>query len=586
MMQFYHLSLLWPVAVIAQNCVSIPGGCDGGYSHNEAVTKAMDKFVLGSNYGGDSAHPIVFAAGVENDTTAFISYSCTDGSTPASVDGLEIRNLVEPLPRSARTILAGPGDGDCCSPSPSDDDVKDLVDILFRDWLDLEQMLRDWLEDLIADRISARLPVIARKLFSLYFNLQRLTGGDTTVNALGPIKRIIPLITALNALDIAQTIIFGGPLNGDTFFDLSDLVTLFETIVELFPPEVPTATVSDSDPVTTPPPIITSTVPTPASTSAPVCRQDSTLDLRSIDDSDDEHEFLQKRGSSGRIYRTGVIGPYGGTGGFVTVCDNNVFSFKSGAYPSTSNTVTTPEQDDDGEDSFMWLKYREIGWISCARLRDDFDSNTGSLYGWGNLASQPMLRLTWYDWRYENNNQIGPLMNIDELFVLESSLNLLKGKIMNGRPLSEPGSLDGMIGKPTSWPRCIKKLDDIAMVMSYLNQVEVTDAWSRPAQRVYDFMAQGAGTNVLPGGEEYARFWQRFIFEWLRKRQEDLTRWVNNVKHECIERRRRYYRENTACSTDDEQADDPSTLWVNNRWPSGRFAFPSAETLHPGWPSL
>lgn len=92
-MRFRRLLLAWPILAVAQNCVSIPGGCEGGHSHDEAIGKAIDNFAPGSYFGGDSSTPVVFAAGVDAGAAAFISYSCADGSIPPRVEAAELLNL-------------------------------------------------------------------------------------------------------------------------------------------------------------------------------------------------------------------------------------------------------------------------------------------------------------------------------------------------------------------------------------------------------------------------------------------------------------------------------------------------------------
>jgi hypothetical protein len=85
------LWLLSPQLVAAQNCVSLSGGCDDGHAHEDAIGKAIEKFDLENRYGGDG--PVVFSAGVDGGAAAFVSYACTDGSTPPLVDAIELRTL-------------------------------------------------------------------------------------------------------------------------------------------------------------------------------------------------------------------------------------------------------------------------------------------------------------------------------------------------------------------------------------------------------------------------------------------------------------------------------------------------------------
>lgn len=64
-------------------------------------------------------------------------------------------------------IVATPGDGECCRPPLADDDIKNQVETLFEDWMDLYDDIQRWYEDLEAHRPSSRFPSIARRVLSL-----------------------------------------------------------------------------------------------------------------------------------------------------------------------------------------------------------------------------------------------------------------------------------------------------------------------------------------------------------------------------------------------------------------------------------
>lgn len=406
-----------------------------------------------------------------------------------------------------------------------------------------------------------------------------------------------------------------------------------------------------------------------SSTSSPACAlcQDivlahsgsgGILKARSVGDDDggnDSEGFIQKRGTSGRTYRTGTIGAYGGDGlATIEVCRTNVFSFNAGPYPSTSSGQASNEEnpDDDGEDRvvvdgnpesapnmvgigvldglgdggvyidkkvvfgqqtiacpvelwaygsrvagssyhtehvfelhivkdfFMWLVYMEH--ISCKTLEDSFGVDMGEMDGFGSIANEVMLRLSWYNPIYQGTTAVGALMHLEEFFVLEAGLNRLKGKIMNGRPLTqaEGNSLDGLLNTPESWHACIKTFDDIALVMSYLNQQRVMAAWSSPAQRVYEFMA-GDVANGFPGGAFFAPLWRTFIRLWLQKRQSDLAAWYGAQLPRCRQLYAFHLQVNAPACPDPGAE---SAQFAALRWGEDKFLFPSFAALHPGWP--
>ncbi|KAK3987501.1 hypothetical protein QBC44DRAFT_400165 [Cladorrhinum sp. PSN332] len=724
------LTFLWPLAVVAQNCVSISGGCDGGHSHDEAVSKAIDKFALGSYYGGDSGDPVVFGSGVNNGAAAFISYSCTDGSTPPPVDAIRLRNIVESIATECPNqcgsaaldgacgvalmvvdaaesedcfngvMTAGPGDGDCCSPPLPDDQVKDLVDILLDDWLDLADDMRHWLEDLEAHRVSSRLPSIARRLFSLFrrvsqliarirlhptaLTLQLLPLLTDLLNAIGPIKRLIPLITAINALDIARAIVLGGPYDNELLLALSALLELFDPIMSLLPPGgeaittpgVPSRTSSASSgspsAITSawyPTDIIIITVlPTasfisttrtssslPSSTSAAACNicelillahsgvaRRSAAAVMHDADKDLEHP-VEKRAANltRRGYTINNVATYGGSQPPVPICAGDdaqfIFTLESGPYPSTAGQPRNAEDDDadnvrdpefenpnsapniagigklpgllptangpyiDGQysdtgacsvtlgtfqqpdpqasyhtehvferhivkDFFAWLVHN--GHASCRELYRGFaDASSHGEYDQAQwtIGDEVMRQLAWYDPRRVETS-LARLMHLEEFFVLEGQLNLYKGKIMNGRPLHEAESTSRIIPRPNSWASCVRILDDVALVMSYLNQEPVIKAFRNPAIRVRDYLYK----NRQVIGRDYSGLWSQFIGLWVERKQTDLTAWHDQQKPICIQYLRDYIVNlNGACSPNS----DFSPFFVA-RWPSDAFKFP------------
>ncbi|KAH7305340.1 hypothetical protein B0I35DRAFT_414112 [Stachybotrys elegans] len=136
------------------------------------------------------------------------------------------------------------------------------------------------------------------------------------------------------------------------------------------------------------------------------------------------------------------------------------------------------------------------------------------------IIQEAMLMLAWFD---PNSRFMEQHSHRDELFVLEGPLNILKAAIMHGRPLGEAYTPGVIPRGPRNWLECIKKFDDIKIVMQYLAEGAVAQAWRNARNRFGNYFARDDVDAVL--GSDYAGLWRQFINAWLTERQSNLNAW-------------------------------------------------------------
>ncbi|KAH9204465.1 hypothetical protein DL95DRAFT_116127 [Leptodontidium sp. 2 PMI_412] len=150
-------------------------------------------------------------------------------------------------------------------------------------------------------------------------------------------------------------------------------------------------------------------------------------------------------------------------------CTNDVYY-----YTSRGNPARGVEHQYDTEHVFekhivkdFFYFVFERGWYDCAGLNRIFGTaNNGE-----NAAKQMMAQMAWYDPIHPDY----PDSRLGELFVLERGLNLFKGAIMNGRPLTESERQHNVLPRPqTGYAETIQSLESAKLVMEYLSKEPVS----------------------------------------------------------------------------------------------------------------
>jgi hypothetical protein len=226
------------------------------------------------------------------------------------------------------------------------------------------------------------------------------------------------------------------------------------------------------------------------------------------------------------------------------------------------------------KDFLTWLILS--GQFTCQNIYNDFGpgSSAKTLYGYpltqvATVADELMLHLSWFD--SSRPNFAPALQHMNEFFVLEDTLNLLKGKIMHGRPLHEPEFHSLLLPVPTSWEKCIEAFDQVLLVMEYLKQPEVINAWVGPRTRIYEYLDDPLLKQNL-GGTNYAALWYQFLRAWVGRRQSDLHAWWQRTSTTCVVLG---MNDPTWCSG---QMAAAHFFYPGSRWSIVNYDFPAAYT--------
>ncbi|KAI0385277.1 hypothetical protein F5Y04DRAFT_182563 [Hypomontagnella monticulosa] len=169
------------------------------------------------------------------------------------------------------------------------------------------------------------------------------------------------------------------------------------------------------------------------------------------------------------------------------------------------------------KDFFYWMVKDERGVrMSPRQLKDAFTQVDPNVNSNLNVANAMMAQMPSYD-------------TPGELFIVRSGLNLLKGAIMNGRPLDEDESQHNVLPRPKNFLNCLDILGRTRVVFQFLNKNSPGSAFKLARDRVHALLAQ-----VDPQEkEQYAKLWLKWLDAWLTKREDDVQKWRLEVRDKC-----------------------------------------------------
>ncbi|KAK3997864.1 hypothetical protein QBC44DRAFT_302996 [Cladorrhinum sp. PSN332] len=235
------------------------------------------------------------------------------------------------------------------------------------------------------------------------------------------------------------------------------------------------------------------------------------------------------------------------------------------------------------KDFFVWLvrNSNQNPPITCDELARVFNVRDIGIYEAGSpttLADELMLQLAWHDTDFpEGIAEASPSTarlhsRLGHLYVLEASLNLLKGRIMNGRPLDEANPLNAMLPDPTAWLNCIEILDEIHAVTEYIHHPAVVLTWRNATRSVRAYLADSRIESVLQSdrNRNWPQLWETFVKAWVEKREADLVAWYREKADKCFQFVINSDILGNQFNSDEEELD----RFMDDRWKPDNFRFP------------
>ncbi|KAH8900705.1 hypothetical protein GQ53DRAFT_815567 [Thozetella sp. PMI_491] len=206
------------------------------------------------------------------------------------------------------------------------------------------------------------------------------------------------------------------------------------------------------------------------------------------------------------------------------------------------------------KDFFYWaLHNNPNNDVDCVVLQRTFGAQDDS-------ASAMMTQLAWFDPAF-------PAQGFpSELFILNGNLNMLKGAIMNGRPVGENEALPGnrILPRPNSWNECVQLLDEAKGVMLYLAAAPVSAAFVNARNRVHSFLGDDQRFPPASEPQNWANKWLQFMEDWLNARQTTLQNWRMELRTTCFAFAPPCYQAQWA------------QFFDNDQWRANIFQFPAA----------